>query len=57
MCSVCTEGCVCVYVYNTSCVCSTCKGQKRVSDPIELEMQVVVSCPGVGYWQLNSGPL
>jgi hypothetical protein len=27
------------------------EGQKRVSDPPELEFQLVVSC-----WQLNSGP-
>ena len=31
-------------------------GQKKVSDPLELELKVVVSFY-VGFWELNPGPL
>lgn len=34
----------------------TCRGQKRVSDSMELELQVVVKCQD-GRWEPNVGPL
>ena len=32
--------CLCIYVH----ACGTYRGQKRISDPLELELQVVMSC-------------
>lgn len=38
-------GCfACVYIC-VLCVCSAHGGRKRVSEPLELELQVFVSCP------------
>lgn len=41
-------------------MCTTCLtgvlGQKSVSDPLELEVQTVLSCP-CGYWELNLASL
>ena len=47
---------VCVYV----CVCmhmnaGAWRGQKRAFDPLELELEVVVSHLN-GYWETNTGP-
>lgn len=42
--------------YVPECIQPMCVGgQKRVSDPLELELQMIVSCH-VG-WGLNPGPL
>jgi hypothetical protein len=42
-------GCSCLHMQQ--CVCSACRGQKRVSDPLGLEFQTVVSClVGAGNW-------
>jgi hypothetical protein len=42
-----------VYV-SASCACSAHGGQKRASDPLKLELQIIVSgrC-----WETNLGPL
>jgi hypothetical protein len=44
--------CTCVYVCVSECictnVCSVSGGRKRASDPLELELQVAVSCVGSG---------
>ena len=45
---VCSPACMHVCV---SHVCSTYKGQKSTSDPLKLQLLVVVS------WELNLGPL
>jgi hypothetical protein len=39
---VCVCVCVCVYVY-VPCACSAHRGQKKASNTLELEFQVVVS--------------
>lgn len=47
----------CVYEYFAGeFVCAPCvckRGQKRVRDPLRLELQVVVSCHQYGSWELN----
>jgi hypothetical protein len=37
-CCICMYGCLC-----TTCMSGTHRGQKRVSDPVDLELQMVVS--------------
>lgn len=37
--------CVCVSVYGCVRLCSTCGGQKRAEDPLELELQQPVVSP------------
>lgn len=50
---------VCVYVFLHVCVLTKCipatqEGQKRASEPIELKLEKVVSCPmGDGDWTLD----
>lgn len=34
----------CIYALYTLCVPSALRGQEKVSDPLELELEVVVSC-------------
>ena len=45
---------VCRYV--RVCV-DTCGGQKRVSVPLEIELEVLVSSPMYWFWELNLGHL
>jgi hypothetical protein len=46
---------VCMYVC-AQCVCSSCGSQKRVSDPLELELTDGYESL-CGCWKLNPGPL
>lgn len=45
----------CMYI-STPYVCSAPRDQKKVSDPLELELGMAVSCH-VGTWETNLGPL
>lgn len=45
---------ICVSVWLYACECSAHRGQKRVLDLLELELEETVIC---GFWELNSEPL
>jgi hypothetical protein len=56
LCFISFKKCYCMWVsILLACMCITCvpgtHGQKRVSDPLELESQKIVC------WELNLGPL
>lgn len=48
--------CACMYVFAPH-VCSVLKGQKRVSDPLELELELVVSHQMDAGFPLNEQPV
>lgn len=48
---------MCLSEYVCICMKGACRCQKRMSDPLELELQAVVMCAAwCGSQELNSGP-
>ena len=58
---LCVPVCICVCVSGI-CLCTACtpgahRSKERVSDPLELELWVVVNYLSCGRWDINPSPL